>query len=207
MRNFKQESITGAFSHPEMNEDLTESLRSFFRVLGEDPKREGLEKTPKRIINSFLEQTWGLRVPEDEFLKEISAEFDSSMYDEMISVRNISFCSLCEHHFLPFLGTATIAYIPNKTRNKIVGLSKIPRILEYCAARPQVQERLTIQIAEMLVKLADPEGVAVSLKAAHMCMELRGVKSVGSLTTTTHLHGVFRTNSSTRLEFLSLLGA
>lgn len=194
-------------------------------VIGDDSDREGLEKTPARFIKSLHEQTWGLRVPEEEFLASIQTTFEEG-YDQMISVSGIWFTSLCEHHLAPFYGYATVAYIP-KTKwtekatlpedsaivrrdpvqqpGKVIGLSKLARLTRYYAARPQVQERMTKQIADALVKLLDPLGVGVLVEAEHTCMTTRGVRAPGSVTTTTDLRGAFFNDGKAREEFLALV--
>lgn len=169
------------------------------RDLGEDPRREGLEKTPKRVAKALAELTSGYRVDLDALINK--ALFTES-YDEMVLVRDISFYSLCEHHMLPFFGRAHVAYLPN---NKIVGLSKIPKIVEVFARRLQVQERLTMEIAHTLDKKLKPKGVAVVLEARHMCMEMRGAESHLSPTTTSCMLGVFQRKDRTRQEFLDLI--
>jgi GTP cyclohydrolase I len=188
-------------------------------------RREGLKETPARFIKSLHEQTWGLRISEDTFLKEVGKTFEEG-YDQMISVSGIWFTSLCEHHLAPFYGHATVAYIPEvrwsettnlgddsaivrrdpvKLPGRVIGLSKLARITRYYAARPQVQERMTKQIADALEKLLQPTGVAVLIEAEHTCMTTRGVRAPGSVTTTTDLRGAFRDDAKAREEFLALV--
>ncbi|MDX6770833.1 MAG: GTP cyclohydrolase I FolE [Elusimicrobiota bacterium] len=168
------------------------------RDLGEDPKREGLLKTPKRVAKALAELTSGYRVDLDALINQ--ALF-TECYDEMVLVRDISFYSMCEHHMLPFFGRAHVAYIPN---NKIIGLSKIPKIVEVFARRLQVQERLTMEVAYTLNSKLKPRGVAVVMEARHMCMEMRGAESHHSPTTTSCMLGVFQKDARTRKEFLEL---
>lgn len=166
------------------------------RVLGEtDLAREGILDTPKRFIN-FMEQ---FSSPEPfDF-----TTFNSEGHDEMVIVKDISFYSICEHHLAPFFGTAAIGYIPD---GKIVGLSKLPRVLEMFARKPQNQERITVQVAEYLMEHLKPKGVAVALiDVRHLCMEMRGIKKVGANTITSAMRGVFKENFNTRQEFLNLI--
>lgn len=171
--------------------------------IGEDTNREGLQETPARVVKAFRELTWGLRVDEDEFLQSISKDFEVE-HDQMIVVRNVQFTSLCEHHLLSFSGTVTLAYLPDPENSRVLGLSKLARLVEYYAARPQVQERMTSQIASALEKIVNPAGVGVWVDAVHSCMCIRGVKARGSSTVTSDLRGVIRTNSDSRSEFMSL---
>ena len=167
--------------------------------LGEDPKREGLLKTPHRVAKALRELTSGYRVDLDALINE--ALF-TECYDEMVIVRDIAFYSMCEHHMLPFFGRAHVAYLPNK---KIIGLSKIPKIVEVFARRLQVQERLTMDIAYTLASKLKPLGVAVVMEARHLCMEMRGAESHHSPTTTSCMVGVFKKDARTRKEFLELV--
>ncbi len=163
---------------------------------GEDPAREGLLKTPHRVAKSYEELLAGYRMDPRELINE--AVFDVA-YDEMVIVRDIEFYSLCEHHMLPFIGRAHIAYIPT---DKVIGLSKIPRIVDLFSRRLQVQERMTRQIAEYIQFVLKPQGVAVVMEGLHMCMMLRGVKKHDARMTTSTMLGVFRDDLSTRMEFL-----
>lgn len=180
--------------------ELMEShFADILRDLGEDPRREGLQKTPHRVAKAWRELTSGYRVDVDAMIN--NALFTES-YNEMVLVRDISFYSLCEHHMLPFFGRAHVAYLPNK---KIIGLSKIPKLVEIFARRLQVQERLTLQVAETLESKLKPRGVAVVLEARHLCMEMRGAESHLSPTTTSCMLGTFQRDPRTRKEFLELI--
>jgi GTP cyclohydrolase I len=167
--------------------------------LGEDPDREGLVKTPHRVAGALRDLTSGYFVDVDALIN--NALFKES-YDEMVLVRDISFYSMCEHHMLPFFGRAHVAYLPER---RIIGLSKIPKIVEVFARRLQVQERLTLQIAQTLQDKLKPRGVAVVLEARHLCMEMRGAESHRSPTTTSCMLGKFRKDPRTRKEFLDLV--
>jgi GTP cyclohydrolase I len=167
--------------------------------LGEDPMRDGLLKTPERVEKSMDFLTQGYTQSVDEVLHDALFDVD---YDEMVMVRDIEFYSMCEHHMLPFFGKAHIAYIPN---GKVVGLSKLPRIVDVFARRLQVQERLTTEISEAIEKAIHPQGVGVVIEAQHLCMMMRGVEKQSSLTVTSSLRGVFKTQMQTREEFLTLV--
>jgi len=178
---------------------VSEVVRSLVSALGEDPMREGLNKTPDRVAKSLEFLTSGYRQDIDEVINDALFTVD---YSEMVIVKNIDFYSLCEHHLLPFFGRCHIAYIPS---GKVVGLSKLPRIVEVFSRRLQVQERLTGQIADTLEAKLEPLGVAVVVEASHLCMMMRGVEKQNSSALTSAMHGVFRTDARTRMEFLSLL--
>jgi len=167
--------------------------------IGEDPEREGLISTPKRVAKAYEFLTSGYNKNIEEVLNK--AVF-TVKYDEMVVVKNIDFYSLCEHHMLPFFGKVHIAYIPN---GKIVGLSKIPRIVDVFARRLQVQERMTQQIADTINECLEPQGIAVVSEAYHMCMMMRGVEKQNSSATASAMHGVFKDDARTRTEFLNLL--
>jgi GTP cyclohydrolase IA len=169
--------------------------------IGEDPTRNGLQETPKRMEKSMAFLTQGYQQTVESVLH--GALFDVD-YDEMVIVRDIEFYSLCEHHLLPFFGKAHIAYVP---QGKVVGLSKLPRIVDVFARRLQVQERLTQQIAEAIEEAIQPQGVGVVIEAQHLCMMMRGVEKQSSLTVTSSLRGVFKTQLQTRSEFLELVQA
>jgi GTP cyclohydrolase I len=184
-----------------LNKEKFETLvRNVLIEIGEDPNREGLLATPKRVAEAYEFLTAGYQKDIDEVLN--NAIF-TEKYDEMVLVKNIDFYSMCEHHMLPFYGKVHVAYIPN---GKIVGLSKIPRIVEVFARRLQVQERMTQQIADTLEKYLQPIGVAVVTEAFHMCMMMRGVEKQNSSATTSAMHGVFKDDAKTRNEFINLVG-
>lgn len=185
----------------EVTHKLAEVYKTVLNELGEDANREGLQKTPERVAKAlqFLTQGYGTN-PED-ILR--SALFNEE-YSEMVIVKDIEVYSMCEHHMLPFFGKAHIAYIPNGT---IVGLSKIPRVVDAFSRRLQVQERLTIEIRDCIQKTLNPKGVAVVLECQHMCMQMRGVQKQNSVTTSSAFTGLFMNNDSTRKEFINLVQA
>lgn len=172
------------------------SITELIKAVGEDPEREGLKRTPERVARMYAELLSGYRTDAEKFIN--GAIFQIS-YDEMVLVRDIEFYSLCEHHMLPFLGRAHVAYIPAGT---VIGLSKIPRIVDMFARRLQVQERMTRQIADFISDLLKPQGVAVVVEAMHLCSMMRGVKKHDARMTTSAMHGAFRANLATRNEFL-----
>lgn len=174
-------------------------VRSLLKELGEDSGRDGLEKTPARVARTLRSLTSGYAIDPVELLT--SALFDVD-YNEMVLVRDIEFYSLCEHHMVPFFGRVHIAYIP---RGRIVGLSKIPRVVEVFARRLQVQERLTMEIADVIEKALNPLGVAVVVEAAHLCMRMRGVETQNAYAVTSAMKGAFERNSKTRAEFMNLI--
>jgi len=182
-----------------MNEAKHESaLRELLKDLGEDPDRDGLQKTPHRFLRSFQFLTSGYEKDVPKILQQALFDVD---FQDMVIVRNIEFYSLCEHHLLPFYGKVHVGYIPTK---KVVGLSKIPRVVEAYARRLQVQERMTRQIAESMQTVLQPQGVGVVIEAFHFCMMMRGVEKRESFTTTSCMQGVFQKNE-TRQEFLNLV--
>ncbi len=178
---------------------IGDHVREILRLLGEDPTREGLLKTPERVAKSYSFLTQGYRVDAKAILQ--SAIFEEQ-YDEMILVRDIDVFSLCEHHLLPFSGKAHVAYIP---QNHIVGLSKIPRVVDAFARRLQVQERLTVQIREAIDEVLQPVGTAVVIEAAHLCMSMRGVEKQNALTATSAMSGAFLAEGTARAEFMRLV--
>ncbi len=176
------------------------AVRELLIAIGEDPEREGLRQTPARVARAYRESFEGLQQDAGDVLSTI---FDEG-HDEMVLVRDISFASFCEHHLLPFMGTAAVGYIPNES-GQITGLSKLARLVEVFARRPQVQERLTTQIADALESNLSPRGVIVVVQAEHLCMSIRGVRKPGALTTTSAVRGQFRTSVATRSEAMSLI--
>ena len=184
--------------HEDVTEDLGEHVAEIIRLIGEDPEREGLAKTPERVAKAYQYLTHGYGIDPTEILKSALFEED---YSEMILVRDIEIYSLCEHHMLPFFGKAHVAYIPN---GKIVGLSKVPRVVDVFARRLQIQERLTVQIRDAISEVLDPLGVAVVIEAQHLCMMMRGAEKQHSVTTTSAMCGEFM-KEPTRAEFMRLI--
>jgi len=180
---------------------MQDLIRNILIEIGEDPDREGLERTPLRVEKAYQFMTGGYKEDVDKIINE--ALFHER-YDEMVIVKDIEVYSLCEHHLLPFFGKCHVAYMPN---GKVVGLSKIPRIVDAYAKRLQVQERLTSQVAHTLMEHLNPQGVGVVMEARHLCMMMRGVEKQNTVVTTSSLLGVFRDNQSTRDEFMHLIKA
>jgi len=178
---------------------VSDAVRELLAALGEDPQREGLRRTPERVEKSLRFLTAGYAQDAKHLLNQ--ALFTVS-YDEMVIIKDIELFSLCEHHLLPFFGKAHVAYIPN---GRVLGLSKIPRLVDMFARRLQVQERLTVQIAETIQKFIRPRGVGVVIEAMHLCMIMRGVEKQNSVAVTSCMRGVFRNQQQTRGEFLSLI--
>lgn len=177
---------------------IEEGVKLILEGIGEDPERAGLKETPSRIARMYEEIFKGLLPPEEELLKCIEGE----SHDEMVLIRDIPFYSVCEHHLLPFFGYAHIAYIPD---GRIVGLSELPRALDYLAKRPQVQERLTKELADLLMEKLKPKGCMVVIEAEHLCMSMRGIKKLKAKTTTSAVRGIFRKSQTTRQEALALI--
>jgi len=177
---------------------IERAVREILSAVGEDPDREGLLETPARVARMYAELFSGLHSDPRTHLKK----FFTEKYDEMVLVRDISFNSMCEHHLLPFIGKAHIGYVPN---GKVVGLSKLARVVEEISRRPQVQERMTEQIADLLVEELQVKGVAVVIEASHSCMGIRGVRKPDSLCVTSAMKGIFRTNLSSRSEVMTLI--
>jgi GTP cyclohydrolase I len=190
------ERIAGLLEDDIDRDYIEGAVSGILKAIGEDPEREGLLKTPERVAKAYDELLSGYRTDPIDLLNE--AIFEVS-YDEMVIVRDIEFYSLCEHHMLPFLGRAHVAYLP---RGKVIGLSKIPRIVDMFAKRLQVQERMTRQIADLVDELLHPKGVAVVVEGLHLCSVMRGVKKHDARMTTSSMSGAFRSNISTRQEFL-----
>lgn len=177
---------------------IARAVREILLAVGEDPDREGLLETPARVARMYAEMFSGLHTDPREYTQKFFAE----KYDEVVLVRDISFCSMCEHHLLPFTGKAHIGYVPN---GKVIGLSKLARVVEAVARRPQVQERMTEEIANLLVSELGAKGVAVVVEASHSCMTIRGVRKPGSLCVTSAMKGLFRSNLSSRSEVMQLI--
>ena len=175
------------------------AVREILEAMGEDTTREGLRNTPARVARMYGEVFAGIHVDPCE---ELTTVFADENHRELVMVRDIPFYSMCEHHFLPFHGRAHVAYLPN---GKVTGLSKLARVVEGFAKRPQMQERLTTQVAEAMMEALEPRGVAVVVEAEHLCMGMRGVKKPGSLTVTSAVRGIFASNAATRAEAFSLL--
>jgi GTP cyclohydrolase I len=177
---------------------IERAVREILAAVGEDPDREGLRETPARVARMYAEMFSGLK----QDARIHTQKFFTENYDEVVLVRDIAFCSMCEHHLLPFIGTAHVAYIPE---GKVIGLSKIARVVEVISHRPQVQERMTEDIANLLVEELGAKGVAVVIEASHSCMTIRGVKKPGSSMVTSSMKGVFRSNLSSRAEVMQLI--
>jgi GTP cyclohydrolase IA len=179
---------------------IERAVRDILEAIGEDPERDGLLRTPERVANMYEEIFAGLH---DDPSHHLTVTFEAD-HDEMVMVRDISLNSVCEHHLIPFSGKAHVAYIPGDD-GRITGLSKIARLVDGFCRRPQVQERLTTQIADALVAVLKPDGVLVLVEAEHFCMSMRGVKKPGTLTITSAVRGLFKTNPATRAEAMSLI--
>ncbi|MCX8028259.1 MAG: GTP cyclohydrolase I FolE [Thermodesulfovibrionales bacterium] len=179
-------------------EKIEQGVLLILEGIGEDISRAGIKDTPKRISKMCLEIFKGMMPPEEDLLKPIEGE----SHDEMVVIKDIPFYSICEHHLLPFFGKAHIAYIPD---GRIVGLSDVPRAIEYLASRPQVQERLTAEFADLIMQRLKPKGCMVIIDADHLCMSMRGIKKPGTITTTSAVRGIFRTKQTTREEMLELI--
>src|SRR6476619_6636262 len=193
-----QELIEGVGPHAG-NGRVEAAVYEILTEIGEDPERQGLQGTPERVHRMYTELTAGYHVDPDRLIN--GAVFDVA-YSEMVVVKDIAFYSLCEHHLLPFFGQAAVAYIPE---GRVIGLSKIPRIVEMYARRLQIQERMTKQIADFLMERLQPRGVGVVIEASHLCAVMRGVRKPGTIMTTSHVLGLFRSADRTRAEFFSHL--
>ena len=177
---------------------LRRAVREIIRAVGEDPDREGLRETPRRVADMYQEVFSGLFLDPTDALR---VGFEEG-HQELVLVKDIPFYSMCEHHFLPFHGVAHVGYIPN---GRVVGLSKLARALEILARRPQLQERLTTQLANAIMSTLEPQGVAVVIEAEHLCMTMRGIRKPGSKTVTSGMRGVFQESAATRAEFMALV--
>ena len=180
--------------------EIRKAVTSIIKAIGDDPEREGLVDTPQRVAEMYAELFMGLDMDPKQ---ELTVGFEEGHRD-MVILRDIPFYSMCEHHLLPFYGVAHVGYIPN-TDGRIIGISKIARVVEIIARRPQLQERMTSQIADAIAGGIKPEGVAVVVQAEHLCMVMRGIKKPGSAIVTSVVRGIFRSKSKTRAEFFSLL--
>jgi GTP cyclohydrolase I len=181
-------------------ERIEHAVREILAAIGEDPDRDGLQDTPARVARMYAEVFSGLREQPDQHLKVL---FEAN-HDEMVMVRDIDMTSMCEHHLVPFIGKAHVAYIPNDD-GRVTGLSKLARLVDAYAKRPQVQERLTTQIADELERTLQPKGVLVIIEAEHLCMSMRGVRKPGASTVTSAVRGLFRSNQATRYEAMRLI--
>ena len=179
---------------------IERAVREILQAVGEDPDRDGLLETPARVARMYREMFAGLHLDPARHLKKVFEE----TYDELVLVRDISFNSCCEHHLLPFMGVAHVGYLP---KGRVVGLSKLARVVEEISRRPQVQERMTHSVADLVNEELDAKGVIVVIEAEHTCMTIRGIRKPGSLTITSAVRGLFKTNQSTRSEVLSLINS
>ncbi|GAA3363704.1 GTP cyclohydrolase I FolE [Saccharopolyspora gregorii] len=196
-----QDDVPGGFERPAFDQErAAAAIRELLLAAGEDPDREGLRDTPARVARAYEELFAGLYTDPDTVLDRT---FDEA-HEELVLVRDIPMYSQCEHHLLPFHGVAHIGYIPNE-KGRVTGLSKLARLVDLYAKRPQVQERLTSQVADALVRKLEPRGVIVVVDAEHLCMGMRGVRKAGSTTTTSAVRGIFRSSASSRSEALSLI--
>ncbi len=177
---------------------IERAVREILAAVGENPDRDGLLETPSRVARMYAELFAGLHLEPGRHLQKVFEE----QYDELVLVRDITFNSMCEHHLLPFIGVAHVGYLP---RGKVVGLSKLARVVEEISRKPQVQERMTHQIADLLQSELDPKGVVVVIEASHSCMTIRGIRKPGSLTITSAVRGLFKSNTSSRAEVMSFI--
>ncbi|WP_437187632.1 GTP cyclohydrolase I FolE [Planctomicrobium sp. SH668] len=190
----KQESQVNPVDQPR----IERAVREILAAIGEDPDREGLLETPARVARMYAELFSGLH---SDPARHLQKTFEEN-YDELVLIRDISFNSMCEHHLLPFIGVAHVGYIP---KGNVVGISKLARIVEEISHRPQVQERMTQQVADLLVQELDPKGAIVVIEAEHSCMNIRGIRKPGAMTITSAVRGLFRKNESSRSEAMSLI--
>ena len=194
----QQEASTSGPEQPVDLPRIERAVREILFAIGEDPDRSSLVETPARVARMYAELFSGLRLNPGRHLQKVFEE----TYDELVLVRDISFNSMCEHHMLPFMGVAHVGYLP---RGRVTGLSKLARVVEEISKRPQVQERMTHQIADLVNDELDAKGVVVVLEATHTCMTIRGIRKPGSLTVTSAVRGLFRTNQSSRAEAMALI--
>ena len=199
MKKGQQKKVTKIRTKPSRKQ-AEEAVKTLIKWAGDNPDREGLLETPARVVKSYEEYFSGYEKNPEEFLKKTFEEVEG--YDEMVIVKGIRMESHCEHHMVPIIGVAHIAYIPNK---RVVGISKLARVLEVFSRRLQTQETMTTQIAETINKVLKPKGVAVVIEAAHQCMTTRGVHKTESTTVTSQMLGAFQKNSKTRIEFMNLI--
>ena len=190
--------VGAAVDHPVDQQRIRSAVREILLAIGEDPDREGLRETPSRVARMYVELFGGLH---EDPRRHLDKSF-SDTCDEVVLVRDISFNSMCEHHLLPFMGKAHVAYLPG---DRVIGLSKLARVVDEVARRPQVQERMTEEIANLLVEELHAKGVAVVIEAVHTCMTIRGIRKPGSLCVTSAMKGCFRTKASTRAELMTLI--
>jgi GTP cyclohydrolase I len=200
MPDVDEAHVKAEAAEPGLGADMEHAVRTLLNEIGEDATRQGLVDTPARVRRMYAELTEGYRTDPDELINGACFDVD---YDEMVVVRDIEFFSLCEHHLLPFIGKAHVGYLP---RGRVIGLSKIPRIVDMYAHRLQVQERMTQQIANLLMDRLDPKGVACVIEATHLCTVMRGVKKQQAVMVTSSMLGTFRRDARTRTEFLTLIG-
>ena len=198
MTNSRRLDIKVAMNEEHRNK-IEEAVRTILEAIGEDPNRQGIAKTPERVARMYGELFEGMNTDATDHLGVV---FEEEKYDEMVVLRDIPFCSMCEHHLLPFMGKAHIAYLPD---GKVIGLSKLARVVDVYARRPQLQERLTGQIADILMEQLDAKGTAVVIEANHTCMTIRGVRKPGAMMVTSAMRGQFRKNLATRNEAMDLL--
>jgi GTP cyclohydrolase IA len=196
--DLERDDSVGPLDAPIDHQRIERAVREILAAVGEDPDREGLRETPARVARMYAELFAGLHVDPRRHLQK----FFTETCDEVVLIRNISFNSVCEHHLLPFMGTAHVAYLPGK---RVIGLSKLARVVEDVARRPQVQERMTEEIANLLVEQLQAKGVAVVVEAEHTCMTVRGIRKPGSVCVTSAMKGCFRTKASTRAELMTLI--
>jgi GTP cyclohydrolase I len=200
MPDVDEAHVKAEAAEPGLGADMEHAVRTLLNEIGEDATRQGLVDTPARVRRMYAELTEGYRTDPDDLINGACFDVD---YDEMVVVRDIEFFSLCEHHLLPFIGKAHVGYLP---RGRVIGLSKIPRIVDMYAHRLQLQERLTVQVADFLTERLEPKGVACVVEATHMCTMMRGVRKQEATMVTSAMTGTFRRDARTRAEFMGLIG-